>query len=315
MWVSNGHEANPAVQFVPPNANAQGLIVFDNFAYVSTINSCGNVPDGVWALDIAAKKVTNWKASGKGIVGTAGPAVAPDGTLYAASAGELVALAPKTLEVKASHKLNGTEFSSSPVIFDFKGRNLLAVATSDGRVHLMDTANLSATVASSDVVSGRDYAAGSLSSWQDASGDRYVLAPISAGGNPKGFRQNGPVTNGAIAVWKVVDNNGTPSLDPAWTSRDLTSPLPPVIVNGVVFALSSGEFRSGDPKMSAAQRAQKSANAVLYALDGTTGKELWNSGDQVTSFVHSGGLSAGGTRVYVSTYEGTQYAFGFPIEH
>jgi outer membrane protein assembly factor BamB len=53
----------------------------------------------------------------------------------------------------------------------------------------------------------------------------------------------------------------------------------------------------------------------LYALDASTGKELWNSGDTITSFVHSGGLSAGGSRVYVSDYEGTQYAFGFPIEH
>ena len=95
----------------------------------------------------------------------------------------------------------------------------------------------------------------------------------------------------------------------------MVSPLAPVVVNGVVFALSSGEFRSGDPKISAAERANRSKHAVLYALDGLTGKELWNSGDTITSFVHSGGLAAGGSRVYVATYEGTQYAFGFPIEH
>jgi outer membrane protein assembly factor BamB len=50
-------------------------------------------------------------------------------------------------------------------------------------------------------------------------------------------------------------------------------------------------------------------------LDATTGKQLWSSGNLLTSFVHSGGLSAGGSRVYVSTYDGTQYVFGFPIEH
>jgi len=82
-----------------------------------------------------------------------------------------------------------------------------------------------------------------------------------------------------------------------------------------VFALSSGEFRTADAKMTAAQRAQKSSKAVLYALDGVTGKELWNSGAEMASFAHSGGLAAGGTRVYVSTYDGTQYAFGYPIEH
>ena len=54
---------------------------------------------------------------------------------------------------------------------------------------------------------------------------------------------------------------------------------------------------------------------MLYALDAQTGKELWNSGKTITSFVHSGGLAAGGGRVYVGAYDGTQYAFGFPIEH
>jgi outer membrane protein assembly factor BamB len=95
----------------------------------------------------------------------------------------------------------------------------------------------------------------------------------------------------------------------------MVSPLPPAIVNGVVFALSSGEFRSSDPQLTAAQRAQRSSPAILYALDASTGKELWNSGSTITSFVHSGGLAAGGGRVYVGGYDGTQYAFGFPMEH
>jgi hypothetical protein len=41
-------------------------------------------------------------------------------------------------------------------------------------------------------------------------------------------------------------------------SRDLTTPVTPVAVNGVVFALASGE---------AIARGQKSTPAVLYALD------------------------------------------------
>ena len=61
------------------------------------------------------------------------------------------------------------------------------------------------------------------------------------------------------------------------------SPLPPIIINDVVFALSSGAFRSGGAQMTAAQRAQRSKPAVLYALDASTGKELWNSGSTITS--------------------------------
>ena len=95
----------------------------------------------------------------------------------------------------------------------------------------------------------------------------------------------------------------------------MVAPLPPMVVNGVVFAVSSGEFRPKDASLSAAQRAQRSSKAVLYALDGDTGKELWNSGNTIGSFAHSGGLSAGASQMYLETYDGTLYAFGFPIEH
>jgi outer membrane protein assembly factor BamB len=88
-----------------------------------------------------------------------------------------------------------------------------------------------------------------------------------------------------------------------------------MVIGGVVFALSTGEFRTSDNKITAAQRAQRSSPAVLYALDGATGKELWNSGKTIMSFVHGAGLSGNGGQVYVGTYDGTLYAFGFPMEH
>ncbi len=317
LYVSNGEEPAPPVEFLPANASAQGLIAYDTVAYAATANGCGGVEDGVWALDLAAKTVNRWKSPGN-IAGTAGPAVGPDGTLYAAAGSEITALAVRTLEPRARYKIDGAAFTSSPVVFEFKGKDLIAVASSDGRLNLFDTAALSkGAIDRSAVFSNAGYAHGSLASWQDESGDRWVLAP--AGGASvagAGFSaSNGEIKNGTVAAWKVVDKNGVPSLRPGWTSRDLVSPLAPAVVNGVVFALSSGEFRTGDAKISAVQRAQRSSNAVLYALDGATGKELWNSGKAITSFVHSGGLSAGGSRVYVATYEGTQYAFSFPIEH
>ncbi len=94
----------------------------------------------------------------------------------------------------------------------------------------------------------------------------------------------------------------------------MVSPMPPIIINNVVFALSSGEYRAGTTQLTAAQRAQRSKPAVLYALEGSTGKELWNSGMTMTSFTHSTGLSGGAGQVYVGTYDNTFYTFGFPIE-
>jgi outer membrane protein assembly factor BamB len=52
----------------------------------------------------------------------------------------------------------------------------------------------------------------------------------------------------------------------------------------------------------------------LYALDGSTGKELWTSGSTIASFVQGVGPSAGDSQVYVVTYDGTLYAFGMPAE-
>jgi hypothetical protein len=318
MWVSNGNEPDPGVSFIPPNARALGLISYGNSAYVATAGNCGGAGNGIWSLDLGAKKVNHWK-SNKEIAGTAGPAVGPDGTLYVAAGDEIVALSPGQLETVAVHRGLGVEFSSTPVVFEFKGKNLLAVASSDGRLNLLDTGSLSDAkpLARTEPFSSSGYAAGALASWQDPSGTRWVLAPAtgSAAAGVQFPATNGQVSNGSIVAWKVVEKNGSPEFEPGWISRDLTAALPPIVVNGVVFALSSGEFATNDANMPAAERASKSKPAVLYALDGRSGKELWNSASTITSFVHSGGLAAGGTRVYVSDYSGVQYAFGFPIEH
>jgi outer membrane protein assembly factor BamB len=326
MHLSNGTDYEPPVKFLPPHASANGLIVIDNVAYVVTEGDCGGVANGVWALDLASKQVTTWKANVSGI---AGPAFGGDGTLYVAtgSGGELpnslAALEPGTLKVKAWYTAGKQEFSSSPVIFEYKGKNLIAATTKDGRLHLLDSANLggadhqTALYTTPASAKAADFVPGALASWQDRSGTRWILAPtVGTQAADAGFAvTNGTVTKGAVIAWKIVEQNGAPTLEPGWASRDLVSPLPPTIINGVVFVTSSGEFRSGESKMTAAQRGQRSSHAVLYALDGTTGKELWNSGTTITSFTRGGALSGGVGQIYLTTYDGTIYAFGFPMEH
>jgi len=333
MYVSNGEEAEPPVRFLPANANAHGLIVVDNVAYAATAQGCGGAANGVWALDLASKEVTTWKSNGGGNAGSAGPAIGPDGTIYVATGeGEysptsysrsLVTLEPKTLKLKDWYTAGRQDFGASPVIFAHDEKILIAAATRDGRIHLLDGAALGGAdhqtpLHKTPVYStAADFVPGALASWQDPGGTRWVLAPTAGPvASEAAFTvTNGNVTNGAIVAWKVVDQNGAPALQPGWVSRDMVSPLPPMVVNGVVFALSSGEFRTNDSQLTAAQRAQRSSRAVLYALDGTTGKELWSSGNVIPSFVHGGGLSGGGSRVYLGTHDGTLYAFGFPIEH
>jgi len=105
---------------------------------------------------------------------------------------------------------------------------------------------------------------------------------------------------------------------PAWMSRDLNVPEPPIIANGVVFALSSGEdVRQSDAAgmgMNTKERLAGSTHATLYAFDSETGKELFSSGDAISSFTHFGGIALSNGRVFVSTYDGFVYAFGLKNE-
>jgi hypothetical protein len=329
MHLSNGADYEAPVKFLPPGATASGLIVIDNVAYVITEGNCGGVANGVWALDLISKQVTNWKAN---VAGIAGPAFGGDGTLYVATGSEgespnsLVALDPKTLSVKGWYAGGASEFSSTPVIFAYKGKTLIAAITKDGRVHLLDSESLGGsdhqtalftTPASSKAGGAGTTAPGALASWQDASGARWILAPVvGAQAADLGFAAtNGPVTNGAVVAWKLVEQNGALTLQPAWASRDLISPLPPTIINGVVFVTSGGEFRASDGNMTSAERARRSSGAVLYALDGETGKELWSSGTAIASFARGAALSGGIGQIYLTTYDGMIYAFGFPMEH
>jgi hypothetical protein len=321
LHLSNGDPFEPPVRFLPPDANANGLIVVDQMAYAVTQGSCGGAANGLWALDTVTKQVVNWKGN---IIGSAGAAFDSDGTVYVTtgsggdSPNSLVALDQKTLNVKGSFSAGSTGFAASPVIFTWKGKTVIAAATRDGRLHLFDKANLSSPVASTNAsVKATDFMPGALSSWQDAAGTRWILAATTdSQAADLGFAaSNGAIAKGAIVAWRVVEQNGALSLQAGWASRDLISPLPPTIINGVVFAVSGGEFRTGDAKITAAQRAARSSRAVVSALDGMTGKELWNSGTTVTSFARGASIAGNMGQVYLTTHDGTIYAFGFPMEH
>ncbi|HYO84794.1 MAG TPA: hypothetical protein VES20_25555 [Bryobacteraceae bacterium] len=313
LYISNGEEPNDAVTFVPPNAYAKGLVVADGIAYVATTNRCGGVDNGIWAMDLRSSGVKNWKTADN-VAGTTGIAVGPDATVYAAAGSQLVALEEGTLRLRSTYNIGKAQFSSSPVVFDFKDKDLIAVTSDDGRLHLLDAAAMERPVATTPAFAGSGFNAGAIATWRDAAGVRWLLVPVSG---PLSAAANfkGSITNGGIAAWKVVEQNGVPSLQPGWISRDMISPLTPMIVNGVIFAVSSGEYRADGGSVTPAERTKRSTPAVLYALDSATGSTLWDSGKTLTSFATTGGLAAGGSRVYVATQDGTQYVFGFAIEH
>src|SRR6185295_5482474 len=157
---------------------------------------------------------------------------------------------------------------------------------------------------------------GSLASWEEG-GTRWVLTPFW-GPKHSAFKapvEYGTVKDGAIAAFKVEEKGGKPQLAPAWISRDMNRAEPPVIANGIVFAYGSGENTDqADPALgltnTSDHRIPGSTHATLYALDALTGKELWSSGNQITSWNHWSGLSIANGRVYINTFDGYLYCFG-----
>lgn len=294
--VQNGWENMAPALFVPANTRAAGLVIGTMpdgaaVAYTATINGCGSQPDAVWAMELGSdrKAVASFEAKGATIAGSAGPSLGRDGTVYLTTTGgsstlsnAMIALEPRTLKLKASATVPTADFSSSPLVFQWKDKDVV-MAAGKGMLVLFDSSALSAgPIATSPATAADKFNAGALASWTDAQGTRWVAVPSARG----------------ITTFKIVEQEGKVVFLRAWTSRDIATPLAPVVVNGVVFAVSTGT---------------RALPSVLYAIEAATGKDLWNSGRAITSTVR-GGLSAGQGNVYVPGADSTLYAFGFNIE-
>ena len=221
--------------------------------------------------------------------------------------------------------------NSSPVVFSYKGRQLLVTGGKEGLLFLLDTKSMGGDThrqalyqtplyanAEADIA-GRGFW-GAYASWEDGTGQRWVYAPAWGPMNPTAPpfpKTNGSAPNGSIMAFQVKDKDGKPVLEPAWMSNDMSVPEPPVIANEVVLAISSGEFTrqvAPEGRLWTAQEriAKSSGNATLHALDALTGEELYSSGKTISSFTHLGGLAISEGRVFVTTHDGTVYAFGVP---
>ncbi len=298
LFISNGGEAKPAVNFLPAGANASGLLLVNGVMYASTNGNCNGVPNGVWAMDTTSDKPTpmHWASNGGGVAGIAGIAMGSDGTIFAATtdgdyspasfSNSVVRLDGKTLTLKDWYTPGKSDFTSTPVVFQHGEKELIAATNKDGRLYLLDSASLGGADHKTPLsqisvgTSGAD--GGALASWQDAAGTRWIVA----------------ASNTAVVAVRVVDQNGKPTLQTGW-SHDIAAPLAPIVVNGVVFSAASGAG---------------SKPAVLYGLDGATGKELFNSGSTITAPIsRSGGLAASAGQMYVAAADSTIYAFGVPL--
>jgi hypothetical protein len=353
LGLASGKDLQKPAVFLPPNARWSDPIAVGETMFAATSQNCGGAPNGIWAIDLAGenKSVTSWTTNGGGILGPL--AVAADGTLIAAIGpgpvtpggytNAIVALDPKTLHVKDWFTSPTVELASSPLFFRHNDKDIVATVTRDGRVVLLDATSLGGVdhatpLFASRALSARPAAAPeALATWQEMlpapnvpaaagaplpapavqPGRRWLLMPIEGRLTPDGMwpPAAGAITTGAIVALEVVDDGGKLSLRPDWVSRDLTSPATPIIVNGVVFAVAKGKAATPASGTATAMDAARSATpAVLYAMKAADGKDLWNSGATITSYAAGRSFWSASGQVYVGAFDGTVYAFGFPME-
>jgi len=350
--VADGKDVAPPAKFMPPNGKPYALSLWKNVIYTHTAQGCGGNPNVAYSYDLATDKVGTWGPASGGMWGRTGPAISSTGVMYTGTGdgpwnpengqfGNGIIGVQQNPETKALELVDyygpsnaewlfkrDLDMQVTPVIFLFKGKEYMVDAGKECRLYFMDTESIGGDdhrtplqrtplICNEEVNFAGAGIWGSLASWEDAKGTRWVLTPFW-GPKHSAFKapiEHGAVTWGAVAAFKVEERNGTPQLIPAWISRDMNRAEPPVIANGVVFGYGSGEntdqaFPDIGLSVVATKRIQSSTHAVLYALDGQTGKELWNSGDQITSFNHWTGLSVANGRVYIPTFDNTLYCFG-----
>jgi outer membrane protein assembly factor BamB len=353
--VVDGEDLHPPKQFVPAFSKNWSLNIAGGVLHTAISQRCNGVLSGVYSIDLAApdQPIHSFQAGRPGIWGRAGVAISPSGAVFAETgdgvfdpangqySDTFLALSAKELKLIDSYTPANREWLTrkdldmgnvTPVVFPFMGKEYLVGAGKEGRLFLLDTGSLggethrqplwrSPLLSNEEVNHSGHGFWGSFATWEDKQGTRWIYAP--AWGPPHSSATfpltNGDASHGSVMAFRVEMKDGSPTLSPAWISRDLDVPEPPIVANGVVFALSSGEdVRQVDGaggSRGTPERVKGSGKAVLYAFDAETGKELFNSGDILTSFTHFGGIALSNGRVFVTTWDGNVYAFGLKQEN
>ncbi|HYM09242.1 MAG TPA: PQQ-binding-like beta-propeller repeat protein [Bryobacterales bacterium] len=353
--IINGEDRFPPTQFVLPFSKNWSLNFVDGVVYTAISQGCGGARSGVYAMKVSdpARPVMQFYDSiggGAGIWGRAGVVAGSNGLIYAQTgdgvwdppngrfADTVLALSAGDLKLVDYFTPANRAFitkkdldmgSASPVAFHFKNWELIASAGKEGAIFLLDAASLGGADHRTPLFRQRysnddiDFAGrgvwGSLSTYEDDQGERWLLAPTWGPPSeeaPKFKYANGSAPNGSIMAFHLGVENNKPALEPVWISRDFNGPDPPVIAGNVVFALSTGEYarqvREDGALFTSPERVKnKTGNAVLYALDAATGKELYSSRDTIDSWTHFSGLAVSSGRVYVTTFDSRVYCFGF----
>jgi len=294
------------VQVIPANSKTSSLRMVNGVIYAITSPACNLTQNAVWAIDLTGDvpKAASFPLNDGELGGSPGSVIGSDGTIYVQTSQRILAFSAGNLALSGYFNLeeggaDDRRDVPAPLAFQFKDRQLIAAAGKDGRIYLLDAASFGGNHTTPlDRTMPLAVSAG-LSTWQGTDNTRWLLASV--------WGRNGSAPNGSVAAFKVEEQSGKIVLTPAWVSRDMASPLTPVVASGVVFTVSAGEFTR--------ERAKSGTRATLFALDAATGRELYSSKNLVGAPASLAGMTVSNGRVYFSTLDGTFYAFGMYMEH
>ncbi len=145
--------------------------------------------------------------------------------------------------------------SASPLVFTMGQREIVAAGGKEGVIYLLDAKHIggpdhktplfrSPLLANEDAdFAGRGFW-GAFATAEDDRKNRWLYAPAEgpAASGVKFPVTNGDAPNGSIMALRVTENGGKYEAAPAWISRDMNLPEPPIVAGGLVFAISNGEF-------------------------------------------------------------------------
>ena len=243
--VADGEEIAPPAKFMPPNGKPYALNLVNNVIYTHTAQGCGGNPNMVYTYDLATNKVGTWGPAGGGMWGRTGPAISSTGVMYTGTGDGRwdpengiygngiigVKQNPKTKAVDLVDYYGPSnaewllkrdlDMQVTPAIFNYKGKELMVDAGKECVVYLMDTESIGGDdhrtplyrtplICNEEVNFASAGIWGSMATWEDAKGTRWVLTPFWGPKHSK-FKapiENGPIKYGAIAAFKVEEKNG-----------------------------------------------------------------------------------------------------------
>jgi outer membrane protein assembly factor BamB len=277
---SDGEDKFAATGIVPAYSRNFSLNLVDGRIFTGTTRGCANALSQVVGIDVndADHPISHFYTStgkGSGPWGRGGIVKSPFGVLAQTADGaydpaggrwgsSVIGLS-KDGRLQDSftpidqEELDARDFdlgSSSPVVFPFGGRTLVAVAAKEGKIYLLDAKNLggkdhrtplyTSPRWSNDVMQfGYNGMWSVMSTYVDAAGRRWLLAPFygPAAKDTAGLfkKSHGPTVNGVLIAFTVEGTGERPTLQPQWMSADLDLPGVAVIANDVILILANGD--------------------------------------------------------------------------